>query len=230
MATPLPRYRINDSSFADVVGDLKQEVAETRYVKKAGGGMTGALIVPAPTAAGHAATKAYADSLIPVGALVPFAGSTAPAGWLVCGNGNTVSRTTYAALFAVIGTMYGAGDGSTTFTLPTIQARAPVGVDGGSYFTSPGTMSGSPTEVLSTAHVPNITGSIEMHNAGGPTIMAAASGVFSGGGGSGTTYWSHSSPTAGAQSVGTVNYSSQGSDQAHENAQPYQIVNYIIKY
>lgn len=48
-----------------------------------------------------------------------YGGSVAPTGWLIC-NGNAVSRTTYANLFAVIGTTYGVGDGSTTFNLPTI--------------------------------------------------------------------------------------------------------------
>lgn len=53
----------------------------------------------------------------PVGSITAFGGSTAPDGWLIC-NGGAISRTTYAALFAVIGTTYGAGDGSTTFNIP----------------------------------------------------------------------------------------------------------------
>lgn len=55
-------------------------------------------------------------SLTP-GFLAPFAGSTAPDGWLIC-DGSAVSRITYAGLFAVIGTTYGAGDGNSTFNLP----------------------------------------------------------------------------------------------------------------
>ena len=51
------------------------------------------------------------------GFIAPFAGSTAPDGWLIC-DGSAVSRTTYAALFAIIGTTYGAGDGNSTFNLP----------------------------------------------------------------------------------------------------------------
>jgi microcystin-dependent protein len=53
--------------------------------------------------------------------------STPSAGWLAC-DGAAVSRTTYAALFAAIGTAYGAGDGSTTFNVPDYRGRAPVGV------------------------------------------------------------------------------------------------------
>lgn len=54
-----------------------------------------------------------------VGTVKAFGGSTAPDGWLFC-DGSQISRTTYAALFAVIGTTYGAGDGSTTFNLPNL--------------------------------------------------------------------------------------------------------------
>ena len=58
--------------------------------------------------------------LIPVGIILPFAGNgSVPAGWVIC-NGAAVSRSTYAALFAAIGTTYGAGNGSTTFNLPNL--------------------------------------------------------------------------------------------------------------
>lgn len=62
----------------------------------------------------------------PSGMIAPFAGATAPAGWLIC-NGAAVSRTTYPALFAVCGTTYGDGNGSTTFNLPNLTGRVPVG-------------------------------------------------------------------------------------------------------
>ena len=72
------------------------------------------------TAAGRFITASAA------GFIQMFGGSTAPTGWLLC-NGAAVSRTDYAALFAVIGTTYGAGDGSTTFNLPNLQGRFPLG-------------------------------------------------------------------------------------------------------
>jgi microcystin-dependent protein len=59
----------------------------------------------------------------PSGSVIMFAGGVVPPGWLLC-NGQAVSRTTYAALFAAIGTVYGAGDG-TTFNLPNLEARFP---------------------------------------------------------------------------------------------------------
>jgi hypothetical protein len=66
----------------------------------------------------------------PPGVVIAFAGAAAPPGYLLC-NGAQVSRTTYAALFAVIGTTYGAGDGSTTFTLPDLRGEFVRGLDGG---------------------------------------------------------------------------------------------------
>lgn len=82
----------------------------------------------------------------PVGMVAPYAGKTAPSGWLKC-DGSAISRTTYAALFNVIGTTYGAGDGSTTFNLPNlIDGRVPFGM--------PSDYIGQTTEGV----LPNITG------------------------------------------------------------------------
>lgn len=84
-------------------------------------------------------------SVLPVGSYIQFAGSQAPAGFLVC-NGGEISRTTYSALFAVIGTTYGSGDGSTTFNLPNLTDR----------FLQGSTTSGT----VKNAGLPNITGSV----------------------------------------------------------------------
>lgn len=62
------------------------------------------------------------------GVTVPYLGSAAPTGWLLC-FGQAVSRSTYAALFAVVGTTYGVGDGSTTFNLPDMRGRSVFGKD-----------------------------------------------------------------------------------------------------
>ena len=63
----------------------------------------------------------------PSGSMIAFAGKAVPDGWLLC-NGALVSRTTYAKLFAAIGTAWGAGDGSTTFKLPDADGRVMQGV------------------------------------------------------------------------------------------------------
>ena len=67
-----------------------------------------------------------------VGVIKPWGKSTAPVGYLLC-DGTAVSRTTYADLFAIISTTYGAGDSSTTFNTPNLQGKMPQGYDGSTY-------------------------------------------------------------------------------------------------
>lgn len=87
---------------------------------------------------------AEAEAVLPAGFVIAFsASSTTPSGYLLC-NGAAVSRTTYAALFAVIGTTYGAGDGSTTFNLPDLVGRVIQGTGGDPLYVEAG--------------LPNITG------------------------------------------------------------------------
>ena len=67
-----------------------------------------------------------------VGAIKPWAKATAPVGYVLC-DGTAISRTTYADLFAIISTTYGAGDSSTTFNVPDLQGKTPQGYDGNTY-------------------------------------------------------------------------------------------------
>jgi microcystin-dependent protein len=67
-----------------------------------------------------------------VGTIKPWGKATAPNGYLLC-DGGAVSRTTYAELFTVLSTTYGAGDGSTTFNVPQLQGKTPQGYDGNTY-------------------------------------------------------------------------------------------------
>jgi microcystin-dependent protein len=93
---------------------------------------------PAALAVGANYTTPIADSaestglryafVQPIGVILPYGGTSAPTGWLFA-YGQDVSRTTYAALFAVYGTAYGVGDGSTTFTLPDLRGRVIAGQD-----------------------------------------------------------------------------------------------------
>lgn len=66
---------------------------------------------------------------LPAGSIMAWASNTAPSNWLVC-DGSAVSRSLYASLYATIGDTYGAGDGTTTFNLPNLKGRVPVGRDG----------------------------------------------------------------------------------------------------
>jgi microcystin-dependent protein len=87
----------------------------------------GAIVFDESTAAFYGYTNSStwiplggSSQIVPTATVTAFAGSSAPAGWLMC-DGSAVSRTTYASLFSAIGTTYGAGDGSTTFNLPNTQ-------------------------------------------------------------------------------------------------------------
>ena len=89
---------------------------------------------------------------VPTGMILPFLGTSVPEGFLLC-NGSNVSRTTYANLFSVIGTRCGAGDGSTTFTLPNLHRRF-------AEYTTTTSEVGKTVE----AGLPNITGEIDGNN------------------------------------------------------------------
>lgn len=80
-------------------------------------------------------------TIIPPGTMLDFGGTAAPTGYLVC-DGSAVSRTTYATLFAAVGTNWGVGDGSTTFNLPDMRRRASIG-SGGTAVSGPANTVGS---------------------------------------------------------------------------------------
>lgn len=88
-----------------------------------------------------------------------FAGTTAPSGFLMC-DGSLVSRSTYSDLFDVIGTTYGSGDGSTTFALPNLSGRVPMGVSQNYALASSG---GSETATLDSTKVPSHTHTVPSH-------------------------------------------------------------------
>lgn len=193
---------------------------------------------------------------IPAGVLYPFAGTVLPAGYLWC-DGAAVSRTTYAALFAAIGTAYGVGNGSTTFNVPDLGGRVPVGYDSGdSDFNANGKTGGAKTHTLTVSEMPS-------HNHGGSTGSGGSgttggSGTLStnnttpdyrwypstGGGNHGAIAGSGSATTApipnGSHNHSIPNHthsipnhthsiSSQGGGSAHNNMQPYVVTRYIIK-
>ena len=112
------------------------------------------------------------SSSVPTGAICFFATTAIPPGWLLC-NGSNVSRTEYAALFAAIGTKFGAGDGKTTFTLPNLDDRF-----------IEGTTDTAKVGQYLEAGLPNITGSFATgnHELGIRTVTGAFSGMNNGNG------------------------------------------------
>lgn len=99
----------------------KFDLFSASNVQQAGWPINGILAVPAADA------PAPTPSPVPTGGLVLYGAAAAPSGYLLC-NGALISRSTYSALFTAIGTTYGAGDGSTTFGLPDLRGRFPLGL------------------------------------------------------------------------------------------------------
>jgi microcystin-dependent protein len=119
------------------------------------GGVTYAVRLQAGAVDSAAGYTVAGQALIPVGTMWAFAGAAVPAGWLAC-DGAAVTRAAYAALFAVIGTAYGAGDGATTFNVPDSRGRALVGAGQGAGLSARalGAAGGEEAHTLVTAETP----------------------------------------------------------------------------
>lgn len=177
------------------------------------------------------------------GTLLAFSGASAPDGWLLC-HGQAVSRADYAGLFAVIGTTYGAGDGSTTFNLPDIRGRVIAGIDNmggtpanrltaaGSFAaTTPGAAGGSQTHTLTEAQMPAHKHSGTTSEDGEHTHTIDTG--DDGGGGARVDSVPLMNGTVSTNPAGSHNHefetSSVGGGQAHPNVQPTIALNYIIR-
>lgn len=116
-----------------------------------------------------ARVTAAAAAASPTGFIGYTAAAAAPTGWLLC-DGAAVSRTTYANLFAAIGTAFGAGDGSATFNLPNLKGRVIVGLDSGqTEFDTRGETGGEKTVTLALANMPTHSHTVNSHSHGGVT-------------------------------------------------------------
>lgn len=178
---------------------------------------------------------AIADLEAPkVGEMKIFVGTVAPTGWLLC-EGQAIARTgAYADLFALIGTTFGAGNGSTTFNVPDLRGRTPVGPDSGagrlSSNNSLGKASGAQAHKLAESEIPS-----HKHGAGSLTtpyqqynpqqyfsnqynMYAAAGGFFA------ISGWASPTNVIGGSTANT------GGGGEHNNMPPYQVVNFILKY
>lgn len=234
---------INGSSSVPAL-DFASEPTLGLYRKSSGIlGVAGSLdVTGSVTVAGNA--------LLPVGIFLPYGGASVPGGWMLC-DGSAKSRTTYAALFAAIGTFYGGGDGSTTFNIPDLRGRVPAGREGGTGRLTSTTMTpdgntlgavgGAQVETLTLAQLPtgitsantnsialSVTTSQKVVN--GPNIGSAVGGGTqvtasdAGSGGALSLLGSTGNITAGNAAVTSNNTSGA----AHINVQPTLIANYII--
>lgn len=149
---------------------------------------------------------------LPIGSMIPYGSATPPTNWLVC-DGRAVSRTTYAELFKVIGISYGAGDGSTTFNLPNKKGKVSVGLDANDTdFNTIGKTGGEKEHTLTIDEMPS-------HSHGINTRYNADEGAYNVRGANST----------GTETNGAVQTSGVGGSQPHNNLQPYQVDNWIIK-
>ena len=222
-------------------------------------GPTGSTGPTGPTGSTGPTGATGADASSPAGIVTPFAGSSAPTGWLLC-FGQAVSRTTYATLFTAISTTYGTGDGSTTFNLPDLRGRVIAGIDnmGGTdagrldVANTAGTTTGSQYVTLSSANLPTHTHTINHDHAAFTSgddspdhshleyygnwvnagVFGSQVGVWAG-----TKYtqaWTSGANTRHTHTIDVPNFTGSSGDggfanTAVNNMQPTMVMNYIIK-
>jgi microcystin-dependent protein len=184
----------------------------------------------------------------PVGSMMMYAGSAAPAGWLMC-DGAAVSRTTYATLFSILGATYGAGNGSSTFNVPDMRRRVPVGAGGTSSATlgnGIGNTGGEESHTLTSSESGNPS---HIHGIADPghthDILIDGWSAKQGKGGTSGAYWDLSLEVTPpynnsgdrdlytnsvATGISVNNNTSAAASSAHNTVQPSLVINYIIKY
>lgn len=199
---------------------------------------------PVVLTAGQAYYDAYGAT--PPGTLLPFAGVTTPPGFLLC-FGQAISRTSFAQLFAALGTTWGTGDGSTTFNLPDFRGRGLAGADnmGGTpagrltgY--TVGTSGGNQSSTLVSGNVPQLTftpsGSVSaptITQTGAPLGGSAAQGINAVGGGAFSLVNGAANISAVASApvfTGNAITIGNASPSAFSVTQPTAAINYMIRY
>ena len=169
---------------------------------------------------------------IPTATIIPWTDSSVPSGYLEC-NGAAVSRSTYSALFAIIGTTYGAGDGSSTFNVPDLQDNVPVGksgtkavgsTGGANQVASSGNVGGNTgNATLSTSQLASHNHTIAPRNGGGLYNSSVGVGFHTLTGSNATV------DNTGSGSSHSHNMSANFVGDATSVIQPYQALIYIIK-
>jgi microcystin-dependent protein len=191
---------------------------------------------------GNGTVEAYMwgqTSVSLTGSLQMWGSTSTPFGWLLC-DGTAVSRATYSDLFALVGTSFGVGDGSTTFNLPNFKSRMAIGLDAGdANMDTIGEQGGSKTKTISTPNLPSHTHTTPNHTHTTPahshnTTISTADGV-----GSihpATAAASDNAPfstaTDGGGTTGTAapTTDATGSGTAFDVLNPFMAVNFVIKY
>lgn len=222
-------------------GDVLEKTGVSTWTQVANlMGPTGAAGDTGPAGATGETGPAGADGAdgagITAGIIMAWPTGSAPTGWLLC-DGTAVSRATYSDLFAVVGTTFGAGDGSTTFNVPNLKGRAVVGVDAGqTEFDTIGETGGATTHTLVEGEMPSHTHVQNAHtHTQNPHQHGMAEGTTDGSG----TFADRSNAAAAAAMVtdnatatnqdATAVNQNTGGGGAHNNLQPYMALNWIIR-
>lgn len=154
-----------------------------------------------------------------IGMIIPVGFNFAPVGWALC-NGQALSIADNQVIFQLIGTTYG-GDGQTTFNLPDLRGRVPIHMGSGSGLSNRaiGESAGAESVTLTTSEVPDHGHTLGVSNLDGTTRTAS---------GNYPAKTDRPLYTAAANADSTLNSSSAGGSQPHDNMQPYLSVNFII--
>ena len=187
------------------------------------------ILVAAPMA--MVATEAHAGTDPFIAEITMFGGNFAPRGWALC-HGQTLAIASNQALFSLLGTTYG-GDGRTTFMLPDLRGRSPIGAGSGPGLSSYdlGQMGGAETVTLTVLAMPTHT-----HMATAVTRASDQAGDVSDAadavpakGAEGTSPYTKTAPNVSMHAgMVTVENGHTGGGQAHENRPPYLAINFII--
>jgi microcystin-dependent protein len=163
-----------------------------------------------------------ADTIVPVATILMYGGGTAPNGWLFC-DGSAQLRTSFPELFSEIGTSFGEGDGNTTFNLPDLRDRFPLGqgamggTDAGLidlFDTGVGDANGEAEQFLSVPQLPSHNHNIQLFEGGGGPINAFTQAIEGG-------------PVASVESGTDIK--NTGGGEGHNNIPPFLALNFIIK-
>lgn len=164
----------------------------------------------------------FLEDNVPIGTITPYGGDSDPDYWLIC-DGRAISRTTYADLFAVIGTTYGTGDGSTTFNIPDLSGKVAIGsgtnyslgsTGGKSELTLSAAVGAADSRANGIAYLGENRSEYQSAHIYSYNLQASSYNTSSS-----SSYWNHSTPVTEAT----------GTDRNVTNMQPYIVTNYIIK-
>lgn len=231
LVNPLTSDGAGRTFFKTLDGDYDIEISGSGFTAYK---YTGIQVADKDNFAPKAGPPPITPDVIPTGVVMAFAAAAAPSGWRIC-DGAAISRAAFAALFTVIGTTYGVGDGSTTFNLPDLRGRALTGLDSGqTEFTPLGKTGGAKTHTLSTTEMPVHAHTVNFSDPGHGHQMLGAQNAA----GTGPTGRMAPGVNAAANDTGavianttgiTVSLNNAGSGGSHNNLQPYLTMNYIIK-